>query len=38
MAGKSYEIPDDCRYARTDEWIRLDGTIGRVGITDYAQS
>jgi glycine cleavage system H protein len=38
MADKTYEIPDDCRYARTDEWIRIDGTTGRTGVTDYAQS
>lgn len=38
MAAKTYDIPDDCRYAKTDEWIRLDGTVGWVGITDYAQS
>jgi glycine cleavage system H protein len=38
MAENTYEIPDDCRYARTDEWIRIDGTQGRIGITDYAQS
>ena len=38
MAGKTYAIPDDCRYAKSDEWIRLDGTVARVGITDYAQS
>jgi glycine cleavage system H protein len=38
MAAKSYEIPDDCRYTRTDEWVRVDGPIARVGITDYAQS
>ena len=38
MAAKSYEIPEDCRFSRTDEWIRVDGTTARVGITDYAQS
>jgi glycine cleavage system H protein len=38
MATKSYDIPADCRYARTDEWIRLDGKTARIGITDYAQS
>jgi glycine cleavage system H protein len=37
-AEKTYEIPDDCRYSRSDEWIHMDGTVGRVGITDYAQS
>ena len=38
MAAKTYEIPHDFRYARSDEWIRLDGTVARVGISDYAQS
>jgi glycine cleavage system H protein len=38
MAGKTYEIPDDCRYTRTDEWVRVDGAIVRIGVTDYAQS
>lgn len=37
-AEKTYEIPDDCRYSRSDEWIHMDATIGRMGITDYAQS
>ena len=38
MATKSYKIPEDRRYARSDEWIRIDGPIARIGITDYAQS
>ncbi len=38
MATKSYAIPEDRRYARSDEWIRIDGPIARIGITDYAQS
>jgi glycine cleavage system H protein len=38
MAAKSYEIPDDCRYTRTDEWVRVDRNEARIGITDYAQS
>jgi glycine cleavage system H protein len=25
------------RYARTDEWVRLDGDVAVVGISDYAQ-
>src|ERR671924_1468694 len=28
----------DARYTRDHEWIRLDGDVGVVGITDYAQS
>ncbi|MFQ5514273.1 MAG: glycine cleavage system protein GcvH [Myxococcota bacterium] len=38
MTAKTYEISDDCRYARTDEWIRVDGAVARVGISDYAQA
>jgi glycine cleavage system H protein len=38
MAAKTYEIAEDCHYSRSDEWIRVDGTVARVGITDYAQS
>ena len=37
MAEKTYEFPDDCRYTESDEWVRLDGTNARLGITDYAQ-
>jgi glycine cleavage system H protein len=38
MTAKRYEIPDDCRFSRTDEWIRVDGSRAHVGVTDYAQS
>jgi glycine cleavage system H protein len=30
--------PENYRYTREHEWIELDGNIGTVGITDYAQS
>ena len=29
--------PDDLRYTQEHEWVRVDGTTARVGITDYAQ-
>jgi glycine cleavage system H protein len=29
--------PADYRYTREHEWIKTDGEIGTVGITDYAQ-
>ncbi len=29
--------PKDCRYTKEHEWIKLDGALGTVGITDYAQ-
>ncbi len=31
------QIPDDLRYSRDHEWVRLEGATARVGITDYAQ-
>lgn len=31
-------IPDDLKYAKTHEWMRLEGDIATVGITDVAQS
>ncbi|GIV15478.1 MAG: glycine cleavage system H protein [Armatimonadota bacterium] len=31
-------IPNDLRYSKTDEWVRVDGNIATIGITDYAQS
>jgi glycine cleavage system H protein len=30
--------PTNYRYTREHEWIQLDGQIGTVGITDYAQN
>ena len=31
------EIPEDLKYTTTHEWVRLEGNIARVGITDFAQ-
>jgi len=31
-------IPNDLRYTQNDEWIKIDGNTGTVGITDYAQN
>jgi glycine cleavage system H protein len=30
-------IPEDLRYSREHEWVRVDGGTARVGITDFAQ-
>lgn len=30
-------IPSDLKYTENDEWIRIEGETGTVGITDYAQ-
>jgi glycine cleavage system H protein len=29
--------PQDLHYARSHEWVRIDGEVGTIGITDYAQ-
>ena len=29
--------PSDLKYTRDHEWVRIDGSEARVGITDYAQ-
>lgn len=31
------EFPKDLKYTENDEWIRVEGSTGMVGITDYAQ-
>jgi len=30
-------IPSDLKYTQNDEWIRVEGNVGTVGISDYAQ-
>ena len=30
--------PADYRYTKEHEWIKVDGAVGTIGITDYAQS
>jgi glycine cleavage system H protein len=29
--------PDDLKYARNHEWVRVDGDTARMGISDFAQ-
>lgn len=31
------EFPAELKYAASDEWVRMDGDIATIGITDYAQ-
>ena len=31
-------VPSDLKYTKTHEWVRLDGEVATVGITDFAQS
>ncbi len=31
-------VPENLKYTETHEWIRLDGDVATIGITDHAQS
>jgi len=33
----SLKHPDNLKYTKTDEWVRVDGDQATIGITDYAQ-
>ena len=33
----SSQVPNDLRYAKSHEWVRVNGDVGTVGITDHAQ-
>ena len=30
-------VPSDLRYAATDEWIRVEGDLATLGVSDFAQ-
>jgi len=31
-------IPSDLKYTQNDEWVRVEGNVGTVGISDFAQN
>jgi len=31
------KIPENVKYTNDHEWVRVDGNIGTIGVTDYAQ-
>lgn len=31
-------IPAELKYAKSDEWIRVEGTTATIGVSDFAQS
>jgi glycine cleavage system H protein len=33
----SFEIPDDCRFLESHEWVRREDGTAQVGISDFAQ-
>lgn len=32
------EFPQDLKYTKTHEWVRIQGNIATIGVTDFAQS
>lgn len=30
--------PDDLKYTESDEWVRVEGQVATIGLTDYAQN
>ena len=30
-------VPEELRYSTEHEWVRVDGAVARIGITDFAQ-
>lgn len=37
MATEDYEIPKELYYSKEHEWVKIEGDLARVGVTDYAQ-
>lgn len=31
------ELRDDVKYAKSHEWVKVEGDIAVIGLTDYAQ-
>ncbi|MBZ0305694.1 MAG: glycine cleavage system protein GcvH [Anaerolineae bacterium] len=32
------KFPEDLKYTQSDEWVRLEGDIATIGLSDYAQN
>jgi len=37
VKGNVYDVDDGLLYTKTDEWVRVEDGMIRVGVTDYAQ-
>lgn len=31
------KVPPDLKYLKSDEWLRIEGEVGTIGISDFAQ-
>lgn len=37
MKVNDYEVPEELYYTKEHEWVKVEGDVCRVGVTDYAQ-
>jgi len=37
MKVGEHEIPEGLYYTKSHEWVKLEGNLARIGVTDYAQ-
>ncbi len=37
VSAEELNLPDDLKYTKTHEWVKIEGTHAKIGITDYAQ-
>ncbi len=37
MSDQKYNIPEDLKYTKTHEWVRVEGDVAVIGVTDFAQ-
>ena len=35
--GGCVEVPEDLKYTKSHEWIKVEGDVARIGISDHAQ-
>jgi glycine cleavage system H protein len=38
LRSKKMQNPESLKYTKSDEWVKVDGNVATVGVTDYAQS
>lgn len=38
VKAADYDTPEGLYYSREHEWVKVEGNLARVGVTDYAQS
>lgn len=37
MKVNDYEVPEELYYTKEHEWVKVEGKVCRIGVTDYAQ-